>query len=128
MINIDCKAFTRMMNSRMMDNPSKLINRSQSEFITALPVNKFGICLYIKFNVRQFRNYVGSNKRLWSYSSQIIMQNTNRFGLPDKFIKCIQDLFFGKSISVNVNKLCQRESISSILFQFCNKTILTIYS
>ncbi|KAG1151940.1 hypothetical protein G6F37_002762 [Rhizopus arrhizus] len=58
-----------------------------------------------------------------------------KFWLPDKFIKCIHNLFFGNSISVNVNGslddsiqqlhgLRQRDSISPILFKLAIKSFL----
>ena len=61
-----------------------------------------------------------------------------RFGFPDKFIKCIHDLFFSNSISVNVNEsltdsiqqlrgLRQGDSISPILFNLAIEPFATIH-
>ncbi|KAG1623483.1 hypothetical protein G6F45_010931 [Rhizopus arrhizus] len=59
----------------------------------------------------------------------------NRFGFPNKFIKCIHELFFGNSISVNVNGslsdsiqqlrgLRQGDSISPIFFNLAIEPFL----
>ncbi len=63
------------------------------------------------------------------------MQSAKKFWLPDKFIKCIHNLFFGNSILVNVNGsladsiqqlhgLRQRDSISPILFKLSIKSFI----
>ncbi|KAG1049709.1 hypothetical protein G6F43_007978 [Rhizopus delemar] len=100
---------------------SKLITRFQSGFM--------------------YNRFIGDHGFAW----RLIMEDDskptpiseilNRFGFPDKFIKCIHDLFFGNSISINLNGslsdsiqqvrgLRQGDSVLPILFNLAIEPFL----
>ncbi|EIE91397.1 hypothetical protein RO3G_16108 [Rhizopus delemar RA 99-880] len=114
---------------------SKLITRFQSGFMHNRFIGDHGFaCRLIMEDASKSTPISGSlgvmldqTKAYDRIHPEYLCKVLNRFGFPNKFIKRIHDLFFGNSISVNVNGslsdsiqqlrgLRQGDSISPILF------------
>ncbi|KAK4510448.1 uncharacterized protein ATC70_011427 [Mucor velutinosus] len=142
LINTDCKVFTRIMNSRITTVASRLINKVQTGFMQDRYIGDQGMALRVMMdnaktakgnNKDEFEEYVGvmldNNKAYDRVHPHYLAQVLQKFGFPMEFIRCIENLFFGNEIFINMNGfltkpvkqkrgLRQGDSISPILFNF----------
>ncbi|KAK4513077.1 uncharacterized protein ATC70_011523 [Mucor velutinosus] len=148
LIASDCKVFTRLLNSRVIEVASDLIGPHQSGFLRGRYIGDHGMSLKVIVdnarearwnNSGEFVEYAGimlDNAKAYDrvhpqYLSKVLV----KFGFPKQFVQCICKLFFDNSIYVNVNGFLtdpieqrrgirQGDSISPMLFNLAIEPFL----
>jgi hypothetical protein len=137
------QVFTRIMNSRIMDTSSKLIIHYRSALMHNKFIRDHGFaCLLTMEDVSKPKSMSESlgvildqAKACDCIHPEYLRKVLKRLGFPCIFIKCIRNLFFGNSNSVNVNGslsnniqqlrgLQQGNSISPIIFNLAVRPFL----
>jgi hypothetical protein len=148
LIAADCKVFTRLLNSRVIQAAKKIINPYQCGFLPGRYIGDHGMSLQVIMenassaswrNPTEFTAYAGvmlDNAKAYDrvhpqYLSKVLL----KFGFPSTFVTCIMNLFFDNSIYVNVNGFLtgavsqrrgirQGDSISPVLFNLAIEPFL----
>ncbi|KAK4521913.1 uncharacterized protein ATC70_004451 [Mucor velutinosus] len=148
LIAADCKVFTRIMNSRVVQVANRIITPYQCGFLPGRYIGDHGMSLQVIMdnaqsaswrNPSNFTAYAGimlDNAKAYDrvhpkYLSQVLL----KFGFPEAFVTCITNLFFDNSIYVNVNGFLtgaisqrrgirQGDSISPVLFNLAIEPFL----
>ncbi|KAK4522081.1 Mediator of RNA polymerase II transcription subunit 20 (Mediator complex subunit 20) [Mucor velutinosus] len=148
LIAADCKVFTRIMNSRVVQVANRIITPYRCGFLPGRYIGDHGMSLQVImanaqsaswWNPSNFTAYAGimlDNAKAYDrvhpkYLSQVLL----KFGFPEAFVTCITNLFFDNSIYVNVNGFLtgvisqrrgvrQGDSISPVLFNLVIESFL----
>lgn len=148
LLNADCKIFTRILNNRVKEVSSLLIQQAQCGFMKGRFIGDHGFALRLimenAFLNRtqflgqkiEFAGLMLDNAKAYdrvhpTYLTKVL----SKFGFPIIFVNCITSLFFGNSIFVNMNGfltkpfrqqrgLRQGDTISPILFNFALEPFL----
>lgn len=109
LINCDAKVFTRILSKRLGTVINKLLNPYQSGFIPGRFIGDNGFALSMV--MEQARGFdsggigllLDQEKAYDRVHPDYLAAVLERFGFPATWIHCIQSLFFGNQVSVNIN-------------------------
>ncbi|KAG2208410.1 hypothetical protein INT45_006540 [Circinella minor] len=139
--NVDCKIFTRIINSRMISLADVIINRYQTGFVHGRYIADNGMLvrLIMDHAHRTNRSDIallldGDKAYDWlhpDYLHRVLLH----YGFPSSLVSCIMGLFFGSQIKINVNGhlsppisqqrgVRQGDPLSPLLFNFTIEPLL----
>ncbi|KAK4512322.1 uncharacterized protein ATC70_003020 [Mucor velutinosus] len=149
LIASDCKVFTRLLNSRVIQVASDIIGPHQSGFLRGRYIGDHGMALKVIVdnarrearwnNPEELVEYAGTmldNAKAYDrVHPQYLSKVPMKFGFPKQFVQCVCNLFFNSSICVNVNGyltapieqrrgIRQGDSISPMLFNLAIEPFL----
>jgi hypothetical protein len=109
LINTDAKVFTRLINARLMPHFSRLISPQQLGFMPGRFIAEHGMTVQtIKMLAsHQQSTAIGllldQEKAYDRVHPTYLSTIMSRFGIPNKLIHCITNLFFSTQIQININ-------------------------
>ncbi|CEP15119.1 hypothetical protein [Parasitella parasitica] len=105
----DSKVFTRLLTKRLARIIGKLINPYQSGFLQNRFICDNGMALSMVLEQAQCFSHTGAGmlldqeKAYDRVNAVYLGAVLERFGFPDRFVSCINQLFFGNAMFVNIN-------------------------
>ncbi|CEP11246.1 hypothetical protein, partial, partial [Parasitella parasitica] len=109
LINTDCKVFTRILNGRVIEASTTVINQLQAGFMPNRFIGDHGLALRVlmenasKCKHTGVGNAIDSIKAYNYVNEEYICSVLSRFGFPAAFTNCIRSLFFNTQIVINMN-------------------------
>lgn len=109
LINCDAKVFTRLITKRLGPIVKKIINPYQSGFVPGRFIGDNGLALSLileqarGFNCEGVGILLDQEKAYDRVHPRYLCRVLDSFGFPHAFIHCIESLFFGNTVYVNIN-------------------------
>jgi hypothetical protein len=109
LINCDAKVFTRLITQRISSLVKKLLNPYQSGFLPGRFIRDNGLALSMvleqakAFDLSGVGILLDQEKAYDRVHAGYLSKVLDKFNFPSTFISCIQQLFFGNEVRINVN-------------------------
>ncbi|KAG1137120.1 hypothetical protein G6F37_011489 [Rhizopus arrhizus] len=109
LINCDAKVFTRILTKRLGSPLRRILNPYQSGFVPGKFIGDNGLALSMILEQSRGLHLPGvgllldQEKAYDRVHPGYLQQVMSTMDLPDRFINCIQRLFFGNRVSININ-------------------------
>lgn len=109
LINCDAKNLSRVINSRIGIIANKIMQSTQTGFMTGHFIDDNGLLLHLLINQARFKNFHGisllldQEKAYDRVNPQYLLKVLKCYGFKPSFIQCIVNFFFGNLVQINVN-------------------------